>query len=54
MSHQSETERKTQDTLQGLWLSAGLGTPWVPLNELEEVTGPEVCLRLTPDNAVEE
>ncbi|KAI3366816.1 hypothetical protein L3Q82_009229, partial [Scortum barcoo] len=31
--------RKTQDTLERLCLSAGLGTPRVPPEELEEVSG---------------
>ncbi|KAK5603308.1 hypothetical protein CRENBAI_010549 [Crenichthys baileyi] len=32
-------EGTAQDTLEGLCLSAGLGTPWAPPEELEEVSG---------------
>lgn len=39
MSYWEETPRKTQDALQGLCLSSGLGMPWgPPQDELEEVT----------------
>ncbi|KAI3369582.1 hypothetical protein L3Q82_024487 [Scortum barcoo] len=39
MSHREEAPGKTQDTLERLCLSAGLGTPRGPLEELEEVSG---------------
>ncbi|KAI3362039.1 hypothetical protein L3Q82_012378 [Scortum barcoo] len=39
MSHREEAPGKTQDTLERLCLSAGLGTPRVPPEELEEVSG---------------
>jgi len=39
MSHWEETPGKTQDTLERLCLSADLGTPRVPPEELEEVAG---------------
>ncbi|KAI3369575.1 hypothetical protein L3Q82_024384 [Scortum barcoo] len=40
MSHREEAPGKTQDTLERLCLSAGLGTPQgVPPEELEEVSG---------------
>ncbi|KAI3360859.1 hypothetical protein L3Q82_013083, partial [Scortum barcoo] len=39
MSHREEASGKTQDTLEKLCLSAGLGTPRGPLEELEEVSG---------------
>ncbi|KAI3356975.1 hypothetical protein L3Q82_003603 [Scortum barcoo] len=43
MSHQEEASGKTQDTLEKLCLSAGLGTPRGPPEELEEVSG--ACVR---------
>ncbi|KAI3368383.1 hypothetical protein L3Q82_008085 [Scortum barcoo] len=39
MSHREEAPGKTQDTLERLCLLAGLGTPRVPPEELEEVSG---------------
>ncbi|KAI3357970.1 hypothetical protein L3Q82_002994 [Scortum barcoo] len=39
MSHREEAQGKTQDTLERLCLSAGLGTPRGPPEELEEVSG---------------
>ena len=39
MPHREEAPGKTQDTLEGLCHSAGLGTPWGPPGELEEVSG---------------
>ncbi|KAI3373685.1 hypothetical protein L3Q82_021967 [Scortum barcoo] len=39
MSHREEASGKTQDTLEKLCLSAGLGTPRGPPEELEEVSG---------------
>ncbi|KAI3367141.1 hypothetical protein L3Q82_008138 [Scortum barcoo] len=39
MSHREEGPGKTQDTLERLCLSAGLGTPRGPPEELEEVSG---------------
>ncbi|KAI3354684.1 hypothetical protein L3Q82_019174 [Scortum barcoo] len=39
MSHREEASGKTQDTLERLCLSAGLGTPRGPPEELEEVSG---------------
>ncbi|KAI3353662.1 hypothetical protein L3Q82_004907 [Scortum barcoo] len=39
MSHREEASEKTHDTLERLCLSAGLGTPRVPPEELEEVSG---------------
>ncbi|KAI3376166.1 hypothetical protein L3Q82_016693 [Scortum barcoo] len=39
MSHREEAPGKTQDTLERLCLSAGLGTPRGPPEELEEVSG---------------
>ncbi|KAK5612596.1 hypothetical protein CRENBAI_010852, partial [Crenichthys baileyi] len=38
-SHREEAQGTAQDTLEGLCLSAGLGTPWAPPEELEEVSG---------------
>ncbi|MED6281826.1 hypothetical protein CHARACLAT_025900 [Characodon lateralis] len=38
-SHREEAQGTTQDTLEGLCLSAGLGTPWFPPEELEDVSG---------------
>ncbi|MEQ2295411.1 Galanin receptor type 1 [Ameca splendens] len=38
-SHREEAQGTAQDTLEGLCLSAGLGTPWAPLEELEGVSG---------------
>ncbi|KAI3365743.1 hypothetical protein L3Q82_000753 [Scortum barcoo] len=65
MSHREEASGKTQDTLERLCLSAGLGTPRVPPEELEEVSGvrevwasllqTDCCLRdPVPDQADEE
>lgn len=34
-----EAPGKTQDTLGRLYLQANLGTPWIPLEELEELAG---------------
>ncbi|KAI3376633.1 hypothetical protein L3Q82_017066 [Scortum barcoo] len=45
MSHREEAPGKTQDTLERLCLSAGLGTPRVPLEELEEVSGVNESLK---------
>ncbi|KAI3355692.1 hypothetical protein L3Q82_004278 [Scortum barcoo] len=40
VSHREEASGKTQDTLERLCLSAGLGTPsGIPPEELEEVSG---------------
>ncbi|MED6264271.1 Trafficking protein particle complex subunit 14 [Characodon lateralis] len=39
MSHREEAQGTAQDTLEGPCLSAGLGTPWAPPEELEEVSG---------------
>lgn len=36
-SHLKETQRKTQDMLEGLRFSDSLGTPWDSLEELAEV-----------------
>ncbi|MEQ2252441.1 hypothetical protein ILYODFUR_021765, partial [Ilyodon furcidens] len=38
-SHREEAQGTAQDTLEGLCLSAGLGTPLAPPEELEEVSG---------------
>lgn len=44
MSHREETSGKTQYTLEGLCLSADLGTPEIPPEELEEVSVErEIC-----------
>ncbi|KAI3372990.1 hypothetical protein L3Q82_023431 [Scortum barcoo] len=39
MSHREEAQGRPRDTLERLCLSAGLGTPRVPPEELEEVSG---------------
>ncbi|KAI3377266.1 hypothetical protein L3Q82_009173, partial [Scortum barcoo] len=52
MSHQEEeASGKTQDTLERLCLSAGLGTPRGPPEELEKVSGSN---HLSPDDRLED
>ncbi|KAI3352654.1 hypothetical protein L3Q82_019298, partial [Scortum barcoo] len=52
MSHREEASGKTQDTLERLCLSAGLGTPRrIPPEELEEVSGVREGLGISAQTA---
>ncbi|MEQ2176290.1 hypothetical protein GOODEAATRI_026527 [Goodea atripinnis] len=56
-SNRKEAQETVPDKLEGLCLSAGLGTPWAPSEELEEVSGEKEVwaslLSLLPADKVE-